>query len=65
MRGEDFVYSNLEKTVPTNEGKYNISYNLIDPYLTAPALEEKKKHMPQPRLFKVPICVLNDKECTL
>lgn len=26
-----FVYSNLERTTPLNDGKYNMKYNLVEP----------------------------------
>lgn len=63
-RGEGHIYSNLKKTTPLNEGKYMIKYGSIKAHTPAADIKLRSKQEVNPRLFKVPLCVLNQTECT-
>lgn len=65
MRNGGYVYNNLRRTTPLNDGKYNIKYNFV---FTREKETDFKLRQPSEQtnhLYRLPVCLVNQPECTL
>lgn len=64
-RGNDFLYKNMKKDPPLNEGKYRLKYDSIEERMPVPYITPDQKSEVKNRLYRVPMCVLNQDECNI